>query len=53
MFKYLTDAYYYGKSNFNQNHIKYANKKKHCPVKIFSYQQNNEASNYDFDSVVK
>ena len=35
------------------NHIKYVSKKKHCPVKIFNYLQNNGASNYDYDSVVK
>ena len=34
------------------NHIKYVSKKKHCPVKIFNYLQNNGASNYDYDSVV-
>ena len=34
------------------NHIKYVSKKKHCPVKIFSSQQNNGASKYDYDSVV-
>ena len=34
------------------NHIKHASKKKHCPVKIFNYLQNNGASNYDYDSVV-
>ena len=35
------------------NHIKYVSKKKHCPVKIFDYLQNNGVSNYDYDSVVK
>ena len=35
------------------NHIKHVSKKKHCPLKIFNYLQNNEASNYDYDSVVK
>ena len=35
------------------NHIKYVNKKKHCPVKKFNYLQNNGASNYDYDLVVK
>ena len=35
------------------NHIKYVSKKKHCPVKTFNYLQNNGASNYDYDSVVK
>ena len=34
------------------NHIKNVSKKKHCPVKIFNYLQNNGASNYDYDSVV-
>ena len=34
------------------NHIKYVSKKKHCPVKIFNYLQNNGASNWDCDSVV-
>ena len=34
------------------NHIKYVSKKKHYPVKIFNYLQNNGASNYDYDSVV-
>ena len=34
-------------------HIKYVSKKKHCPVNIFEYLQNNGASNYDYDSVVK
>ena len=34
------------------NHIKYVSKKKHCPVKIFNYLQNNGPSNYDYDSVV-
>ena len=34
------------------SHIKYVCKKKHCPVKIFNYLQNNGASNYDYDSVV-
>ena len=34
------------------NHIKYVSKKKHCPVKIFNYLQNNGALNYDYDSVV-
>ena len=33
--------------------MKYVSKKKHCPVKIFNYLQNNGASNYDYDSVVK
>ena len=27
--------------------------KKHCPVKNFNYLQNNGASNYGYDSVVK
>ena len=34
------------------NHIKYVSKKKHCPVKIYNYLQNNGASNYDHVSVV-
>ena len=34
------------------SHIKYVSKKKHCPVKIFNYLQNNGASNYNYDSVV-
>ena len=34
------------------NHIKYVSKKKNCPVKNFNYVQNNQASNYDYDSVV-
>ena len=35
------------------NRIKYVSKKKHCPVKIFNYLQNNGDSNYECDSVVK
>ena len=35
------------------NHIIYVSEKKYCPVKIFNYLQNNRASNYDYDSVVK
>ena len=35
-------------------HMKYVSKKKHCQAKIFfNYLQNNGASNYDYDSVVK
>ena len=34
------------------NYIKYVSKKKHCPVKIFNYLQNDEASDYEYDSVV-
>ena len=34
------------------NRIKYVSKKKHCPVKIFNYRQNNGASNYNYDPVV-
>ena len=35
------------------NHIKYVSEKKHFPVKILNYLQNNGDSNYDYDSVVK
>ena len=35
------------------NHIKYVSKKKHCPIKIFIYLQNNGASNQYFGSVAK
>ena len=54
MFKYLTDTYYYGKPNFkgDKPHKMYQ-QEKHCPVKIFNYLQNNGASNYDYESVVK
>ena len=34
------------------NYIKYVSKKKHWPEKNFNYLQNNEASNYDYDSVI-
>ena len=33
------------------NHIKYANKKNPCTVKIFNYLQNNRAFNYDYESL--
>ena len=33
------------------NHIKYISKKKPCTLKIFSYLQNNYASNYDYHSM--
>ena len=35
------------------NHMRYVSKKKHCPVKIFNYMQNNGASQYTYDSVEK
>ena len=35
------------------NHMKYVSKKKHCPKNFFNHLQNNGASNYDYDSVVK
>ena len=33
------------------NHIKYVSKKKPCTLKIFNYQQNYEASHYDYESL--
>ena len=40
------DTQYHGKPTFKTNkHIKYVSKKKHCPIKIFIYLQNNGASN--------
>ena len=33
------------------NHMKYVSKKKPCSAKIFKYLQNNEASNYDYESL--
>ena len=33
------------------NHIRYVSKKKPCTLKIFSYLQNNYASNYDYNSI--
>ena len=35
------------------NHIKYVSKKKNCPVKFLNYLQNNGASNYDYNWIVK
>ena len=34
-------------------HIKHVSKKKHDPAKIFNYLQNNGASNYTYQCVVK
>ena len=34
------------------NRIKYVSKKKHLPIKVFNYLQNNGTSNYDYDLVV-
>ena len=41
------------KATIAANHIKYVSEKKHFPVKILNYLQNNGDSNYDYDSVVK